>query len=628
MADSSDNNPGQGNRGSGSTSRGGATQPRASGDPSTATVEPTVKTRRDRYLIAARPLPGIAPMAVDIIANTLTNMADVTIIKHVKPSGFGTLSTGGATGGMPEIVVAEMDQARGAALRASAPPHVIVERDALLRHADEISMAFNNMQMLSGIGIDVKLRVVGASGQPLPKATVYVYGLGFPGQGVTDDKGEVIVTVFGGPLETIQAIYVKPAADHWERFIDQPVLSDGVTTLQLQPFGATFQGFPQAGMLGWGQRLMKLDQIDPLLAGQGVKVGIIDSGCDNTHPQLTHVTRGMDLTNNRDAASWVRDTMSHGTHCAGIITAASNQMKGIRGFAPMAEVHSLKVFPGGRFSDLIDALDQCIERQLDIVNLSLGSTEVSELVAHKLVEVRQKGTACIVAAGNASGPVQFPGTEPSVLTVSAIGKLDEYPQDTYHARTVVPGLVAGSAFSPKFTCFGPQVAVAGPGVAIVSTVPGGGYAAWDGTSMATPHITGMGALLLAHHPVFRDAARVRNEQRVVQLFSLLASAGVRFLGDPNREGVGVPDLQKVAGLGSQAPSPGTAQAASASIGPLLGNVGTPFGGISPLGANITFGPQGFRTNLANQMVPFSSNGFGINPVVLQGLIQMRNAGLI
>ena len=279
------------------------------------------------------------------------------------------------------------------------------------------------------------------------------------------------------------------------------------------------------GMVGWGQRLMKLDQIDPSLAGQGVRIGIVDSGCDNSHPQLSHVTRGIDLTNNRDNASWTKDTMSHGTHCAGIITGASTQLKGVRGFAPMAEVHALKVFPGGRFSDLIDALDQCIERQLDIVNLSLGSSETSELVAHKLAEVRQHGVACIVAAGNASGPVQFPGTEPSVLTVAALGKLDEFPPDTYHAQTVAQGLVAGTMFSPKFTCFGPQIAVAAPGVAIVSTVPGGGYAAWDGTSMATPLNLG---LCVAHHrccgrPRTRNGARRTAVQDACEL-------GVRYLG--------------------------------------------------------------------------------------------------
>jgi subtilisin family serine protease len=128
---------------------------------------------------------------------------------------------------------------------------------------------------------------------------------------------------------------------------------------------STFRGFPETGIPGWGQQLMKLDQLNPSFAGQGVKIGIVDSGCDNRHPQLGHVTRGIDFTNNGDKSSWTKDTISHGTHCAGIITGASNRLQGIRGFAPMAEVHALKVFPGGRFSDLIDALDQCIERELD-----------------------------------------------------------------------------------------------------------------------------------------------------------------------------------------------------------------------------------------------------------------------
>jgi subtilisin family serine protease len=525
-----------------------------------------------------------------------------------------------------------MPAARGNALQASAGPNVIVERDALLRHADDLSTSFTNAAtMLPGVGVDVRLRIVGLGGQPLPKATVFVYGLGFPAQGLTGDNGEVTVTLFGSTLDTIQAIYVKPAADHWDRMIDHPVLSDGVNTLQLRPLSDTFRGFPQAAITGWGQRIMKLDQIDPSLAGQGVKIGIIDSGCDNSHPQLTHITRGMDFTNNRDTASWTRDTMSHGTHCAGIITGAATQLKGVRGFAPMAEVHALKVFPGGRFSDLIDALDQCIDRQLDIVNLSLGSSETSELVAHKLVEVRQSGVACIVAAGNASGPVQFPGSEPSVLTVSAIGKLEEFPADTNHAQTVVPNLVAGSMFSPKFTCFGPQVAVAGPGVAIVSTVPGGGYASWDGTSMATPHITGMGALLLAHHPTFRDGNRVRNEQRVAQLFSLLASAGVRMLGDPTREGVGVPDLQRVSGLGAAPRPTDTVQTASAPIGGILGNNSAgQLGSFAP--ASVQFPLPAFQNNQLGQFAPLVANPFaqnvGIHPAVLQSLLQLRSAGLL
>jgi subtilisin len=599
---------------------GGSAAPNGTAGPAQATVEPTVMARRERYMVASRPLPGIQPMAADVIASTLTNSPDVKIIRRMQPRGFGLLSAGGPAGA-PEIIVAEMDAAHGLALRRSAPPHIIVEPDALLRHADDPMQAFNSgMTVLPGIGIDIALRVVGSGGRPLPKATVSVFGQGFPAQGQTDDKGEVTVTLFGGPIESVQAVYVKPAADYLDRMIQNPGLqSGGVNTLQLRPLSDTFRGFPETGIPGWGQQLMKLDQLNPSFAGQGVKIGIVDSGCDNTHPQLGHVTRGIDFTNNGDKSSWTKDTISHGTHCAGIITGASNRLQGIRGFAPMAEVHSLKVFPGGRFSDLIDALDQCVERELDIVNLSLGSSETSELVAQKLIEVRQHGVACIVAAGNASGPVQFPGTQPSVLTVAAIGKLDAFPPDTNHALTVQANLVAGSMFSPKFTCFGPQVAVAGPGVAIVSTVPGGGYAAWDGTSMATPHITGMGALLLAHHPLLRDGARARNEQRVAQLFALLASASVKYLGDATREGAGLPDLQRAGLTVAQSGSVLTASAA-----PSLTT------GFQPLEAAPQFASPGLFGNPPGQFAATNGfvPGFGVDPAIIQRLMQLRSVGLL
>lgn len=598
------------------------------GSPPQQTIEATVAVRPERYLVAPRPVAGLAPMSADIILNALNNMPDVRIIRRMAPRGFNAFSTGGA----PEVVVAEMDPRRGEALVKTAPPNIIVERDALLRHADDADFsAFGNtMSMLPGPGVDVRLRIVSTSGRPLPRSTVYVYGLGFPAQGLTDDKGEVTVTVFGGPIETVQAIYIKPYSDHWDRLVRAPSLSNGTNTLQLRPLSETYQGFPQTGMVGWGQRLMRLDQMASSLGGQGVKIGIIDSGCDNSHPQLTHVTRGADLTNaNINTIGWTNDTISHGTHCAGIITAASNTLAGIRGFAPMAEVHALKVFPGGHFSDLLEALDVAIERQLDIVNMSLGSSEPSELVANKLVEARRNGVACIVAAGNSSGPVQFPGVLPSVFTVAALGMLDQFPPDSNHAQTVVANMVAGQMFSPKFTCFGPQIACGGPGVAIVSTVPGGGYAAWDGTSMATPHVTGMGALLLAHHPLLRDA-RTRSEQRVAQLFGLLANAGVRYLGDPTREGAGVADLQR-AGLAGVAQA-GVQPASAPSAGPLAAessapqfNVpqfaaaafqGNPFAGFAPAAAPIGAFPNGgFQA------------GFGYNPALLQ-LAQLRAAGLI
>jgi hypothetical protein len=97
-------------------------------------------------------------------------------------------------------------------------------------------------------------------------------------------------------------------------------------------------------------------------------------------------------------------------------------------------------------------------------------------------------------------------------------------------------------FSAKFTCFGDEIDVCGPGVAIVSSVPDNNYVAMDGTSMAAPHVTGLAALILAHHPDFQRAYRAKNEKRVERLFQILKDSCRRIdVGDPKRTGVGLPD---------------------------------------------------------------------------------------
>jgi subtilisin family serine protease len=427
---------------------------------------------------------------------------------------------------------------------------VIVEHDALLKHADAtfdlLRASVESSLLPTSSSTDsalVRLRVAGADDSPVKKATVMVYGRGFPAQGTTDRQGKVELNVPGGGLDSIQAVYVKPEADYWEKFITRPSFSaDTENIITLRRLSDGIQGFPNNKTVGWGGKMMGLDRLGSTVTGRGAKVAIIDSGCDNSHPQLTHVTRGHDFTTDEGSdETWTTDVISHGTHCAGVIAGASNQ--GIRGFAPDAEVYALKVFPGGRFSALIDALDLCIEREIDVVNLSLGSDEASELVAHKLLEAKSKGVACIVAAGNSAGPVQFPGSLLDVLTVSAIGRVGEFPDDTYHAQTVDPQLPpVNGIFSAKFSCFGPQVDVCAPGVAIISCVPGG-YAAWDGTSMATPHVTGLAALLLAHHPLFQGPFKARNAARVDQLFQLMKSTATALSADVQRTGSGMPTAQ-------------------------------------------------------------------------------------
>ena len=125
--------------------------------------------------------------------------------------------------------------------------------------------------------------------------------------------------------------------------------------------------------------------------GHGIKIAIIDSGCDNTHPSLQHITSGTDVTDGDKSTGWMLDPFSQGTHCAGIIAARAARGSSMRGFAPGAEIHVFKVFPGGRLSDLIGVLDQCIEQGIDLVNLSVGADEISFLVEQKIMEARQCG---------------------------------------------------------------------------------------------------------------------------------------------------------------------------------------------------------------------------------------------
>ena len=542
------------------------TQDRGSTSESTAQASPAaVVGRKQRYLIGFRTLPGFAPLQADPFLDGLSQMDGVEIIRRLRANSSPIARS--------EIIVAQMDEQRGEALRVNTPPHVIVERDAPLDYSHVAVPELMGWRLTARAmpyprpRRELRVRVLGDGDRPIPNAVVNLYGPGFPAQAITDTSGQASLladTVEGGTL----AIHVRPAADYWERYIHDPSLAPGQTNvIRLNPLERTAARFSGERPYGWGQRIMRFDRAPAEWTGAGAKIGIIDSGCDNSHPQLRHIVQGIDLTRERDALSnrerdalgnrdqdargWRLDELAHGTHCAGTIAAAADASHGIIGCAPAAEVHVFKVVPGGHASDLIEALDQCIARDLDIVQVGVSSDLFSELVAQKITEARLCGVACVAAAGNSGDAVQFPGNVPGVLTVSAVGKLGEYPPDTRHAQRTLPQLIGPSGiYATNFSCFGPQIGVCAPGVAIVSSVPGGGYAAWDGSSMAAAHVVGLSALLLAHHPMLRSADYAgRPEQRVSMLFDMLRVAGIPYAQvDPNRVGAGLPDLQQVPGL--------------------------------------------------------------------------------
>lgn len=511
-----------------------------------------VNARTGRYLIAPKAAAALSAFAADTLEQSLTEMPGVEVIKTLTSPGIGALADGLSVPN--KVIVAAMTPDRAEILQQSAAgAQVIIERDSQLTYAAPDAIPSPELQQLgaaimpTGFGIPVVITVMGNNG-PVAGAQVTLFGNAFPAQGVTDNNGLVTMTFFGGALDSAKALYIKPIADFWTMWLPRPALIQGSNNIVvLQPLSQTFPNFPNVPFWGWGERAMNLDMLPDTFRGRGVRIAVIDSGADIKHKNLQNINTGFDAVAD-NLVSWSTDTVFHGTHCAGVIAGSFNKGVGIRGFAPDAEVHVCKIFPGGRFSHLISALDYCIQRNVDVINLSLGSDQVSEIVEQRIRQAKQLGIACIVAAGNSGGSVQYPASSPNVLAVSAIGKLGEFPENSYHSQTVsenVSVTSGGSYFSAKFTCFGPQIGVCAPGVAILSSVPPNNYAAWDGTSMASPHITGLAGLILAHHPDFQGPFKARNAQRVERLFQILKeSAQPLDLGDPNRTGAGMPDALK------------------------------------------------------------------------------------
>ncbi len=537
--------------------------------------------RRERYVIGSRAAPGGQPFAhpqfsMDQVVEYLAQQEDVEVVRRIKLGSTQPFTAGRS---VSEVVVVKIEEAKAQRLQAAAPAHLVIERDALLVCADYLSIptrvaTLGTLLPLRSVATEVSIRVVGDRDQPLARATVVVEGEGLPAQALTDENGAARITFFGGTVEAIRSLFIRPAANHWDRLIVAPRLGSGTNTVRLRPLSELYPNFPGARLVGWGQRLMSIDPGGGRFSGSGVRIGVIDSGCDNSHPLLRHVTRGRDFTAGATDVSWTHDLVSHGTHCAGVINASRTE-QGITGCAPEAELHVFKVIPGGRVSDLLAALDECIERELDLINISVVSDGFSELVSQKLQEARQKGIACIAAAGNCGGPLAFPAMLPTVMAVAAVGKLKEFPADSSHILSVVPQLIgADGIFAASFSGWGPQLAVSAPGVAVVSTVPGGGYTAADGTSAAAAHVTGLAALILAHHPLFQEGPfRGRSEQRVHALLELIRASARPFVRDPLRGGAGVPDLSRVPGGQSFAmglSADGAERFAMPAYGPLLG----------------------------------------------------------
>jgi subtilisin family serine protease len=267
---------------------------------------------------------------------------------------------------------------------------------------------------------------------------------------------------------------------------------------------------PGLEMLPWGiERIgapvvwLGLGDTAPPNMGEGIKVGIIDTGIDYTHPDLAdNYVLGYDFVN----GDWdPMDDNGHGTHVAGIIAALDDGPNSgggntagvsVVGAAPRVSLYiakSLNRQGAGSMSDVVAALNVAAKHDVDIVNMSLGSPFWSRTLKRACQNAYRSGVLLVAAAGNEGlGFVDIPARYSSVIAVAATNEWDE------HA---------------SFSNSGRQIELSAPGVSVLSTMPTYAvrlnespygceqvYDYLSGTSMASPHVTASAALAWAAHP--------------------------------------------------------------------------------------------------------------------------------
>ncbi|MEU0766847.1 S8 family peptidase [Streptomyces albogriseolus] len=242
--------------------------------------------------------------------------------------------------------------------------------------------------------------------------------------------------------------------------------------------------------------------------GKGVKIAVLDTGVDATHPDLKgQVTASKNFT----SAPTTGDVVGHGTHVASIAAGTGAQSKGTyKGVAPGAKILNGKVLDDAGFGDdsgILAGMEWAAAQGADIVNMSLGGmdtpeTDPLEAAVDKLSA--EKGILFAIAAGN-EGPqsIGSPGSADSALTVGAVDDKDKLADFSSTGPRLGDGAV-----KPDLTAPGVDITAAsakGNDIAKEVGEKPAGYMTISGTSMATPHVAGAAALLKQQHPEWKYA---------------------------------------------------------------------------------------------------------------------------
>jgi subtilisin len=222
-----------------------------------------------------------------------------------------------------------------------------------------------------------------------------------------------------------------------------------------------------------------------------VVVGHLDTGIDGSHPALQNAIADFaefDMAGNQVPGARAHDSDEHGTHTAGTIVGRATT-RGTFGVAPEAQLASALVIEGGQVIDrVIAGMEWIVGKNVRIMSMSLGLRGFTPAFQQLIDALRRNNVLPVIAVGN-EGPdtSRSPGNYDNVLSVGACAEND-----------TVPDFSSSQTFARANDRFVPDLVA--PGVGVLSSIPNGKYATMDGTSMATPHVAGLAALLLHARP--------------------------------------------------------------------------------------------------------------------------------
>ena len=334
--------------------------------------------------------------------------------------------------------------------------------------------------------------VVGAASAAAPDHTRVIVKFK-PGHGasmksaVAAAKGNVKLEIFGMdamavevPLTALKGLQNNPNVEYVEE--DHKRYPFALSSPSTGTPYALGQSVP------YGIKQVQADQLPDTNSGNR-RICIIDSGIDRAHEDLTGNAVNMTGQYDSGTGNWYTDENSHGTHVAGTIAAVNNSGVGVVGVNSNRRIklHIVKVFGASGWaysSDLSSAANQCASAGSNVISMSLGGPTYNATENSTFSNLASRGILNIAAAGNAGNTsISYPAGYSAVMMVGAI---DEFKQWA------------------TFSQYNSKVEITGPGVAVMSTVPlavkGVKYANFNGTSMSTPHVAGVAALVWSYFP--------------------------------------------------------------------------------------------------------------------------------